>query len=184
MKKWAIGFVLALSTMLAFAQTPAAPTAGTAHRLGLTAPANCSTASGFPCIDLTWTTASCAATVTNNAQGMETTGPCGSAVLRCTGTGSACGTSTLPAQTTIPVVGNSTWTVVTQSLTQTTPAGEYFDNSNLLYGSTYNWVVVSWYSGSGGGPVSAYSNFSQTTFGSAPKASTATPSNLTGTQVN
>ena len=181
MKKWIIA--IAVAAFIAVVATSRAQVS----RLTATQPSNCATATGYPCVHLSWSDASAAATVTNSPAGVEQSGPVGIAVLRCTGDSTVCTSASLPSQSgTQQAVGNSTWTVVTGSspVNQTTTAADYYDNTSLVYGTTYTWTAVAWFTGTGGGPVSGYSNFSTATFGAAPKATPSAPGSVTGTQVN
>lgn len=167
--------------LLAFLVIPAASHAQA------TKPANCATAAGHPCTLSTWTGPSCAATVTTDpTTGKQTAGPCIAALLRCTGTAATCPTSTLPTISTTAgasIASNSSWTVLEQTLAQTTAAGAWYDVNTLAYNSTYTYVIVLEFSGAGGGLWSGYSGTFPVSFGAAPAAPLGTPAAATSPAV-
>jgi hypothetical protein len=149
-------------------------------------PANCSTATGYPCTKSTWNVASCTSTPTfggpNNSQD---SGPCIACVLRCKGSTNVCTAASMPTQTGNPpqvCQGNANWQALIGNMSQTTFSSDpFYDNSGLQYSNVYTYIVTTMYSGSGGGIWSPYSPPFQVAFGQAPQSPpgyTATPAGL------
>lgn len=136
-----------------------------------TPPANCNTAGGSPCLRNTWNVASAASTPTfTGTGGAQSSGPVLVGVLRCKG---VCLSSTLPpiSPNGAALVGNSTWIVVSQGVSQSTTSGVYFD-TGLSYNTTYTYALTATYVASQtipGGGWGAYSSTFQGQIGQAPQ---------------
>jgi hypothetical protein len=142
-------------------------------------PAYCTAAT--PCETLTWTNGSdITATVTNNAAGVEISGPATAQVYRCTVTS----TQTCAASSFSTAAG-SPWVLVPvtqgQSLSETASAGGPFYDTSVSYGATYvDAVTLSWNSSGASAPGLS----SALTFPAAPAAQPAPATGVTSAVVD
>jgi len=131
-----------------------------------------------PCVAVSWTNSTMAATVTTNAAGVETSGPGTAAVYRCVGTSATCTAAALVGYLASPTTA-SVWSALTTTLAQTATAATYYDQS-IPYGQTLNYALTNTWSGTQGGLASAPSGIFQIAIPSAPTAAPAAPNTPTG----
>ena len=146
--------------------------------LALAIPASavtCSTTS--PCVAVTNTNSSMAATVTTNSAGIETSGPGTVTFYRCEGAATSCTAAALTAFIASPSTA-SVWSIVA---TGTQTASTRVDNDPEPYGVLLNYATQNSWTGGGTGPVSAIVTFQMGTAPtSAPLAGTVTVVLATG----
>lgn len=143
---------------------------------------SCGTTS--PCVQLNWTNQGFASTVSNNSSGVEIAGPGTSVVLRCTGTSTVCTAASAPVQTAAGIsagtyVTNSLWSVIFTQNSTTNTGGPVMDTA-VAFNTSYTYTVFNYWTGTGGGVPSGYSNFLTLSIGQAPQAAPPAPSGLGG----